>query len=57
MILENLFDRVVRGGLVVFDDYGVVAGETRAIDEYFDKEDVSIEKLPISHVPSYVRKK
>ncbi|WOO43259.1 TylF/MycF/NovP-related O-methyltransferase [Rubellicoccus peritrichatus] len=56
-ILENLYDRVVTGGLIVFDDYGTVAGETKAIDEFFAGKDVVIEKLPISHIPAYVRKK
>ncbi len=56
-ILNHLYDRVVRGGLVVFDDFGTVAGETRAVDEFFEREDVVIEKLPISHIPAYLRKK
>jgi hypothetical protein len=58
VILEQLFDRVVKGGLVVFDDYGTVAGETRAIDEFLEKrqEEPLIEKLPISHIPAYIRK-
>ncbi len=55
-ILENLYERVVRGGLVVFDDYGTVAGETKAVDEFFKGENVCIEKLSISHIPSYIRK-
>lgn len=57
VILNNLYERVVRGGLIVFDDFGTVPGETRAIDEYFEGKDVLIEKLPISHIPSYIRKK
>ena len=56
-ILKYLFDRVVSGGLVVFDDYATVAGETRAVDEFFSGQEVNIEKLPISHVPSFIRKK
>ena len=56
-ILEYLYDRVVPGGLIIFDDYGTVAGETRAVDEFFLERDVMIEKLPISHIPSYIRKK
>jgi Macrocin-O-methyltransferase (TylF) len=58
VILQELFDRVVKGGLVVFDDYGTVAGETRAIDEFLEKtgSDVLIEKLPISHIPAYIRR-
>jgi hypothetical protein len=56
-ILKYLFDRVVSGGLVVFDDYATVSGETRAVDEFFSGQEVNIEKLPISHVPSFIRKK
>ncbi len=56
-ILNHLLDKVVKGGLVVFDDYGAVAGETRAIDEYFSGRNMLIEKLSISHIPSYVRMK
>ena len=58
VILEQLFGRVVQGGLVVFDDYGTVAGETRAIDGFLEKtgREILIEKLPISHIPAYIRK-
>jgi len=56
LILEHLFERVVSGGLVVFDDYSTVAGETRAVDELISASGLHIEKLPISHVPSFVRK-
>lgn len=57
VILKYLFDKVVKGGLVVFDDFGLIAGETRAIDEYFKNKDFIIEKLPISHTPTFIRKK
>lgn len=52
IILEKLFSRVVSGGLVVLDDYGTVEGETRAVDEF---NTLNVEKLPISHVPSFIR--
>ena len=37
--LEHLFPLVVPGGLVVFDEYGMIpwAGESEAADEYFKK--------------------
>ena len=54
VILENLFNKVVHGGIIVFDDYSTVGGETRAIDEFL--KDRKIEKLPFSHIPSYYRK-
>jgi hypothetical protein len=58
VILESLFRSVVSGGLVLFDDYGAVLGETRALDEFLQtcQTDSLIEKLPISHVPAYIRK-
>lgn len=58
VILDEMFERIVPGGLLVLDDYGTVNGETEAVDQFFEKagEKVSIEKLPISHVPAYVRK-
>jgi len=54
-ILENLVKKVVRGGIIVCDDFGTVSGETRAIDEFFLGEEVTIEKLPISHIPAFIR--
>ena len=56
VVLEALYDRVVTGGLVVFDDFGTVSGETVAIDEFFAGRKVVMNKLPISHIPSYIRK-
>lgn len=54
--LEELYDRVVVGGIIISDDYAV-AGETKAIDEFFANKGLSIHKLPISqHKPSYVIK-
>lgn len=54
--LRTFYDCVVPGGLVVFDDYGTVAGETRAVDEFFSGKDVRFEKLAISHIPAFIRK-
>ena len=55
-IMNHLYDRVVRGGVVILDDYATVAGETRAIDEFFDGKTISLKKLPISHIPAYFTK-
>ena len=37
VILEQLFDRVVRHGLVVFDDYGTVTGERSRSMSFFNE--------------------
>ena len=55
-ILEKLYDRVVKGGLIVLDDYATVAGETRAVDEFIATKDKQVEKLSISHVPCFIKK-
>ncbi len=56
VILKYFYDRLVPGGLLVLDDYGTVNGETRAVEEYFGKHMPQIQKLPISHIPAYIRK-
>jgi hypothetical protein len=54
--LEYLYEKVVRGGIIILDDYGV-AGETNAVDEFFKNKNVQIKKLSVSqHKPSYIVK-
>ena len=56
-ILETLFPLVSKGGVVIFDDYGIFAGETKAVDDYFKKSKIEIKKIPFSKTPSYFIKK
>lgn len=56
--LELLFDRVVKGGVIILDDYGTVEGETRAVDLFLKDKDYVINKFSFSHTkPSYIIKK
>jgi len=57
IILEHCFDRVVKNGLIVLDDYPTVLGEVNAVDEFFKDKDYVINKLSISHIPSFIVKK
>jgi hypothetical protein len=57
--LEQLWPLVVKGGLVVFDEYGIRPweGESKAVDEFFDKQRVKLRKLDWSPNPgAYVVK-
>lgn len=54
-ILEYLWPKVVKGGIVIFDDYGIFPGATKAIDDYFS--DLRIEKFQSIHTPTYIIKK
>lgn len=55
-ILENLWPRVVRGGILILDDYNVFPGETKAVDEYFKDCSVKINKFPFASTPCYIVK-
>lgn len=52
-VLEGLIPRMVRGGLVVFDDYGIVEGATRAADAICARLGVSMAKLSKYEMPAY----
>ncbi len=54
--LDLLFERVVPGGLVVFDDYNAVAGETISVDDFAKKHHLKLEKLPFYNLPTFIRK-
>ena len=38
--LEKLYERVVPGGLIVFDDYNSVAGETISVDNFLKQKNL-----------------
>lgn len=53
--LHALWPRLSRGGIMLFDEYGIKdwPGETAAVDEYFaDKPDVRIRTLPWTNAPA-----
>lgn len=55
-ILENFWPRIVRGGVLVIDDYGVFPGETKAVDDYFRDKKISIKKFSFAMTPTYIIK-
>ena len=54
--LETFYPHVVRGGVVVLDDYGAFPGANRAIDEYFGPHGPPIRKFPYTHAIAYLIK-
>ena len=58
LILDLLFERVVKNGIIVFDDYGTVYGETKALDEFISsqKSKYKLEKLPYYKIPTFIVK-
>jgi hypothetical protein len=51
--LTALYDRVVRGGLIVFDDFGAVAGASEVAEQFAAKHDLVLHKLPFYSVPAF----
>ena len=55
-ILENLYPRITKGGILMLDDYGTHPGETKAVDEYFQNKNIEIKKFPFAMTPCYIIK-
>jgi hypothetical protein len=56
VILEEMWPRIVPGGILILDDYGTFPGESRAVDEYFAGRRIEIKKFPYAMTPSYIVK-
>ena len=57
--LEYLYERVVKGGIIMFDDYGQVDGATQAINEFINstgKNNNMIQKMPCNYIPAFMIK-
>jgi Macrocin-O-methyltransferase (TylF) len=55
-ILDTLWSRLVPGGVLIIDDYGVFPGETQAVDEFFAGKQVRFQKFSFSATPTYIVK-
>jgi len=54
--LDVFYPCVVKGGIIILDDYGAFPGANKAIDEFFHEKNIRINKLPYSHAISFVEK-
>lgn len=55
-ILEHMWPRIVKGGVLILDDYANFPGETKADDDYFKDKNVFIKKFPFVKSPCYIIK-
>ena len=55
-ILEYLYPRIEKGGVLILDDYEKFPGETKAIDDYFKGKNVEIKKFSFCTYPRFIIK-
>ena len=55
-ILEHLYPKITKGGILMLDDYGTHPGETKAVDEFFKNKDIQIKKFSFAMTPCYIIK-
>lgn len=56
IILEHLYPRIEKGGILTLDDYGKFPGETKAVDDYFKDKNVEIKKFSFCTYPRFIIK-
>jgi hypothetical protein len=56
VILQYLYPMVLKGGVILLDDYKKFPGETKAVDDYFRDKNVTIEKFPYADYPYFIIK-
>jgi len=45
--MTHLYPRIVRGGVLLLDDYGYWKGSRKAVDEYLEEHNIRILLCPI----------
>ncbi len=57
-ILKNLYDKMAKGGLIAFDEYGFKGhGESEAVDKFFKKKKIKLRSFNWANSPtSYIIK-
>ena len=57
IILDNLFSRISKGGILILDNYNVFPGETKIANQFFKNKKEKIQKLQFRNNPAFVVKK
>lgn len=57
VILESLYPKIVKGGILILDDYKIFPGETKAVNDYFKNKKVKINSFQFQKSPKYIIKK
>jgi hypothetical protein len=55
--LKILYPFLIKGGVLILNDYGVFDYETKIIDDFYKNENIEIKRLPFARTPAYIIKK
>ena len=55
-ILEYLYPKITKGGIIILDDYGAFPGETKAVNDYFKEKKVKIQSFSFAKHPHFIIK-
>lgn len=55
-ILNYLYPKIVKGGILILDDYETFPGEAKAVDDYFKDQKIEIKKFSFCMTPCYMIK-
>jgi len=55
-VIEKLYDKLSFGGILIFDDYNILEGETLAVDEFLKINNLKVKKFDFVDSPSYLIK-
>ncbi len=55
-VFEHFWPRIVKGGILILDDYNVFPGETQAAEDFFKDKGITIRKFPFAVTPCYIVK-
>jgi hypothetical protein len=54
--LDKFYPHIVKGGIIILDDYGAFPGANKAIEEFLEDKDFKIEQLHFSNSISFITK-
>ena len=56
-VLEILYEKISKNGIILFDDYAHIKGATLAVDEFLKKKKIKIHKVSKNGRPFFIQKK
>ena len=54
--LDKFYPHIVKGGIIILDDYGAFPGANKAIEEFLEDKEFKIEQLHFSNSISFITK-